>query len=153
MVKNLYIIAAFIALLTPSTLLGRNRLHTIDELNRTPHSINSHAGVERYSSLEAEHTTSHIIPKAELDIKSRPTYSRIKQMGNGEWLLLFQGAQIGSYIYYSISRDLETWSYRKALFSAYYVEHEQGKDHRRGRAIAGIFLYVLLLGLQHFGNG
>lgn len=131
MVKNLYIIAAFIALLTPSTLVGRNRLCTIGELNKTPHVINSHAGVERYSSLEAEQATYRIIPREELDIKSRPTYSRIKRMSNGEWLLLFQGAQIGSYIYYSISSDLETWSYRKALFSAYYVEHEQGKDHRR----------------------
>ena len=131
MVKNLYIIAAFIALLTPSTLLGRNRLHTINDLNQVPHALNSHAGVERYSSLEAEQTTYRIIPRAELDIKSRPTYSRIKRMSNGEWLLLFQGAQIGSYIYYSISSDLASWSYRKPLFSAYYVTHEQGKDHRR----------------------
>ena len=131
MVKNLYILIATIAILTPSALLGRNRLHTINDLNRTPHVINSHAGVERYSSLEAEHSTYRIIPKEELDIKGRPTYSRIKRMGNGEWLLLFQGYQIGSYIYYSISNDLKTWSYRKALFSAYYVEHEQGKDHRR----------------------
>ena len=131
MVKNLYIIIATIAILTPSALLGRNRLHTINELNRTPHVINSHAGVERHSSLEADHSTYRIIPKEELDIKGRPTYSRIKRLGNGEWLLLFQGYQIGSYIYYSISNDLKTWSYRKALFSAYYVEHEQGKDHRR----------------------
>lgn len=131
MAKHLSLLALIVALLAPSTLLGRNRLHTIDELNNTPHTINSHAGVERYSSLEADHTTYRIIPKEELDIKGRPTYPRIKQMSNGKWLLLFQGAQIGSYIYYSISSNLETWSYRKPLFSAYYVEHEQGKDHRR----------------------
>ena len=83
MVKNLYITVALIALLTPSVLLGRNRLHTIDELNRTPHAINSHAGVERYSSLEAEYTTYRISPKEELDIRGLPTYSRIKRMSNG----------------------------------------------------------------------
>ena len=99
MAQKLYILALLVALLAPSTLVGRNRLCTIGELNKTPHAINSHAGVERYSSLEAEQTTYRIIPRAELDIKSRPTYSRIKRMSNGEWLLLFQGAQIGSYIY------------------------------------------------------
>ncbi len=131
MAQKLYILALLVALFAPSTLVGRNRLCTIGELNKTPHTLNSHAGVERYSSLEAEQTTYRIIPRGELDIKSRPTYSRIKRMSNGEWLLLFQGAQIGSYIYYSISSDLASWSYRKALFSAYYVTHEQGKDHRR----------------------
>lgn len=131
MKKNLYIIAALIAVLTPSTLLGRNTLHTIADLNNTPHAINSHAGVERYSSLEADYTSYYVISKEELDIKGRPTYSRIKRMANGEWLLLFQGYQIGSYIYYSISSDLRNWSYRKALFSAYNVLHEQGSDHRR----------------------
>ena len=131
MKKNLYIIAALIAVLTPSSLLGRNTLHTIADLNNTPHAINSHAGVERYSSLEADYTSYYVISKEELDIKGRPTYSRIKRMANGEWLLLFQGYQIGSYIYYSISSDLRNWSYRKALFSAYNVLHEQGSDHRR----------------------
>ena len=131
MARKIYILATLLALLTPSTLLGRNRLHTIDELNRTPHAINSHAGAERYSSLEADYTSYYVIPKEELDIKGRPTYSRIKRLSNGEWLLLFQGYQIGSYIYYSISSDLRNWNYRKALFSAYNVVHEQGADHRR----------------------
>ena len=131
MTRKIYIIAAVIAILLPSSLLGRNTLHTIAELNKTPHAINSHAGVERYSSLEADYTSYRIIPKEELNIKGRPTYSRIKRMANGEWLLLFQGYQIGSYIYYSISNDLRNWSYRKALFSAYNVTHEQGSDHRR----------------------
>lgn len=131
MARKIYILATLVALLAPSTLLGRNRLHTIDELNRTPHAINSHAGAERYSSLEADYTSYYVIPKEELDIKGRPTYSRIKRLSNGEWLLLFQGYQIGSYIYYSISSDLKNWSYRKALFSAYNVVHEQGADHRR----------------------
>ena len=131
MVRKIYIIVALATLLAPSTLVGRNRLHTINELNKTPHAINSHAGMERFSSLEADYTSYRIIPKEELDIKGRPTYSRIKRLANGEWLLLFQGYQIGSYIYYSISSDLENWSYRKALFSAYNVVHEEGNDHRR----------------------
>lgn len=131
MTRKIYIIAAVIAILIPSNLLGRNRLHTIDELNNNSHTLNSHAGFERYSSLEADYTSYRIIPKEELNIKGRPTYSRIKRMANGEWLLLFQGYQIGSYIYYSISSDLRNWSYRKALFSAYNVVHEQGADHRR----------------------
>lgn len=131
MAKYLYITAALMALLTPSNIWGRNTLHTIAELNNTPHAINSHAGIERYSSLEADYSSYYVIPKEELNIKGRPTYSRIKRMANGEWLLLFQGYQIGSYIYYSISSDLRNWSYRKALFSAYNVVHEQGADHRR----------------------
>ena len=132
MVRNLYIIATMLALLAPYTTMGRAvRLHTIEEMNSPSHAINSHAGAERYSSLEMDFSTYHLIPKEELDIKGNPVYSRIKRMSSGEWLLLFQGYQIGSYIYYSISSDLRNWCYRKELFSAYYVEHEEGKDHRR----------------------
>lgn len=141
MARKLYILAALVALLAPSTLAGRNLLHTIDELNKRAHTLNSHAGVECFSSLEADYTSYRVIPKEELDIKGRPTYSRIKQLSNGEWLLLFQGARIGSYIYYSISSDLKSWSYRKPLFSAYYVTHEQGKDHRRFSTADAVVLH------------
>lgn len=131
MARNLYIVI-LLALLAPRIATGRGvRLHTIGEMNKETHALNSHAGVERYSSLELDFSTYHLIPKEEFEIKGAPIYSRIKRMSNGEWLLLFHGYKIGSYIYYSISSDLRNWSYRKELFSAYYVTHEQGRDHRR----------------------
>ena len=131
MTTRLYIIVALATLLAPSTLLGRNRLRTIDDLNNTPHALNSHAGVEQFSSLEADRTSYRLISKEELNISGTPTYSRIKRLNNGEWLLLFQGHKIGSYIYYCISKDLKEWSYRKALFTPYPVTHSQGEDQRR----------------------
>lgn len=130
--KHLLLTATLLAFtLLSNSASGRNNLHTIADVNRTPHTINSHAGVERNSSLEMDYLTKHLISNEELDIRGGAVYSRIKKLNNGEYLLLCQDHHIGSYIYYSISNDLQKWEYRKVLFRPYAVTTSLGKDQRR----------------------
>ena len=102
MARNLYIVI-LLALLAPRIATGRGvRLHTIGEMNKETHALNSHAGAESRSSLEMDFSSKRLITNEELEVRGGAVYSRIKKMPNGEWLMLFQGYHIGSYIYYSI---------------------------------------------------
>ena len=92
------IATALIAILLYSSAFGRTTLHTIADVNCTPHALNSHAEAEYRSSLEVDYTTKHLISNEELDIRGGAVYSRIKRLSNGEYLLLCQGNHIGSYI-------------------------------------------------------
>lgn len=122
---------ALLLLLAPLALRAKVHLHTIDEMNRTPHAVNSHAGVEKRSSLEVVYDTKQLIPNEQLDIRGGAVYSRIKRLHNGEYMLLFHGHHIGSYIYCCLSRDLKSWSRRDILFRPYPVTHALGDDQRR----------------------
>ena len=126
-----YIATVAVILLAHTSLSARNRLHTIDDMNRTAHVVNSHAGAESRSSLEMDFSSKRLITNEELEVRGGAVYSRIKKMANGEWLMLFQGYHIGSYIYYSISKDLQKWDYRKVLFRPYAVTTSLGDDQRR----------------------
>lgn len=127
-----YLLLTLISLLLHISVYGRNLITSIEELNHTPHALNSHAECEQRSSLEMDFNSMRILTNEELDKRGPAIYPRIKQMENGEWLLLFQGYRIGSYIYYCISKDKgESWSYRKVLFRPYAVTTSRGEDQRR----------------------
>ena len=126
-----YIAIIAITLFAHASLSARNTLRTIADMNRTPHVVNSHAGAESRSSLEMDFSSKRLITNEELEVRGGAVYSRIKKMPNGEWLMLFQGYHIGSYIYYSISKDLQKWDYRKVLFRPYTVTTSLGEDQRR----------------------
>lgn len=127
-----YALLVLTILLLHISAYGRNYLHTIKELNRTPHTLNSHADCEKRSSLEMDFSSMHILSNEELDKRGPAIYPRIKQMKNGDWLLLFQGYRIGSYIYYCISKNEgKSWNYRKVLFRPYAVTTSRGEDQRR----------------------
>ena len=132
---------AAIMFLAPFSAGAKTVLRTIDEMNRTPHAINSHAGAESRSSLEMEHNTKQLIPNEQLDIRGGAVYSRIKQLQNGQWLMLFHGYHIGSYIYCCLSDDLKSWSYRNVLFRPYPVTHKLGDDQRRFSTADAVVLH------------
>lgn len=51
----------------------------------------------------------------------KATYPRIKQLADGRYLLLYQDAQIGWNIFWSLSDDLQTWSDPQKIFAAHKV--------------------------------
>ncbi len=112
-----YSLLILISLLLHISIYGRNRISSIEELNRTPHTLNSHTECEQRSSLEMDFSSMRILTNEELDKRGPAIYPRIKQMRNGEWLLLFQGYRIGSYIYYCISKDNgKSWSNEEIIY-------------------------------------
>jgi hypothetical protein len=105
-------------------------IHSIYDLNKEAESLDSHAGEEVSSVLEMDLTTFVTVPRDVLGI-SNPVYSRIKKTKNGNYLLFYQGAQIGSNIYYSRSSDLKTWTQGKLLFEKRDITTSYGNDERR----------------------
>ena len=120
------------ALLLSSCLAAKNpaTLHTIDRMNRTSESLNSHAGEERYSVLEPIHEYTALIPAAHLETDGTAIYPRVKRMADGRYIMFCQGGQIASRIYYYTSNDLKTWSGGTLLFEPYGVVTSAGEDTR-----------------------
>lgn len=105
------------------------KIMSIDKLNVDEEPLDSHAGEEMYSVLEPMAAYSILVPSSQLI--TNPVYARIKKMHDGNFLLLYQGSQIGSTTYYNIGTDLASWGARKTLFQAYAITTPDGSDQRR----------------------
>ena len=106
------------------------RLHTVDEMNRTVHTPDSHAGEERWSVLEPVYGYRQLIGSDVLRADRTAIYPRVKRMADGRYILFYQGGQIASRIYYTTSSDLLTWSPGVPLFEPYAVTTAEGPDTR-----------------------
>lgn len=103
---------------------------TVDEMNMEEEPADSHEGEEMYSLLEPMAEYSILVPSSELGC-STPVYSRIKKMHNGNFLMMYQNAQIGSNIYCNISSDLFSWGRSAYLFLQNSITSSVGSDQRR----------------------
>ena len=98
-----------------STTVNGITLNTISSLNKESVTPDSHEGMTQTSSVELNFREYTEIPAALLST-SAAMYPRVKQMKNGEYILFYQNGQIGSTIYYTISKDTVNWEKATALF-------------------------------------
>lgn len=134
MAKN-KIAVALTAILGALTLNAQTRLHDIFEMNSSPATLNSHAGEEMWSRLQPIHSYTRLISNTFLlggmkDFDAQKhlcSYPRIKKMPNGEYILFYMPTSHGTSIFYTISKDLKTWSDPKLLLENYQT-HIAGKD-------------------------
>lgn len=128
--RHLLTILVLLLFTLSSTAKNPVQLHTIEQMNLTPHQPGSHVGQERYSRLESVGGSVQLLPGEMLGTEGTAIYPRIKKMADGRYILFCQGGQIASRIYYYLSDDLLHWSEGKELFSPYAVATSVGDDVR-----------------------
>ncbi len=101
------------------------KLYTIAELNTEAPSADSHEGLSASSSVELNFREYTEVSPMTL-LTSEAIYPRVKVMANGEYIMFWQNAQIGTYIYYSTSRDLINWERGEVLFRTRAVTNFEG---------------------------
>ncbi|MBQ7269399.1 MAG: exo-alpha-sialidase [Bacteroidales bacterium] len=113
------------------------RVHTQEEMNRTPHELNSHAGDESFSSLEPIRRYRRLIKPEELmpsglpEEQRLPWYPRVKALPNGQFVMFYIGGEVSSRLFSSFSDDLLTWRGRKTLMNPKSVTINGVKDFER----------------------
>lgn len=113
------------------------RVHTQDEMNRTPHQLNSHAGEEKYSSLEPIYRYTSVLKPSALipgtvPVEQRnPWYPRIKSLPDGTYIMTYQGGQVSSRTFSSFSSDLLHWTMGKVTSTPQKVTVDGAEDYTR----------------------
>lgn len=102
-------------------------IHSIDELNRTAETLNSHAGVTERSNLEPDLRTFITLGEKELG-QQMLDYGRIKRLRDGRYLLFYQPLMHGYHIYLSFSDDAIHWSRGVRIFEGYKFTNGYGED-------------------------
>lgn len=112
-------------------------LHTHDQMNTTPHKLNSHAGYEQYSSLEPIYGTkrllkqSYIMPEGLPQEQRRPFYPRVKALPDGSYIMFYQGGQVASRIMCAYSTDLINWTGKKVMMGPKRITIDGKTDYER----------------------
>ena len=113
------------------------RIHTQDEMNPEQHELNSHAGVEKYSSLEPIWRynklleTSSLIPSNFPEEQNKPFYPRIKALPDGSYIMFYQGGQVASRVLSCFSDDLIHWSTPQVIMGPKKAEIDGVKTYMR----------------------
>lgn len=102
-------------------------LHDIFDMNTSPARLNSHAGEEQWSRLQPMHSYTRLIGNDFLlggipdfnPKEDKCSYPRLKKMADGNFILFYMPQSHGSSIYYTISKDLKTWSEPTLLLESY----------------------------------
>jgi len=92
------------------------KINPISELNKEEDELDSHAGLEKYSTLELNQREYVSASGSELGGMKVPFYSRIRRMQNGKYIMVYQANRIPWNIYYAVSDDAITWQNPKNLF-------------------------------------
>lgn len=145
------------------------RIHTFEEVNRTPHTTDSHAGQEGWSSLEPIFSSYSVIPSdvlmpEGLPVEQRqPCYPRIKYLPNGQFIMTYQGGESSSRIISSRSNDFKNWFGRAKLVDVKTVEVDGAKDYRRSTnmdiavlrngMLLGVYVFRAQNAMRKTGNG
>ncbi|MBQ9428159.1 MAG: exo-alpha-sialidase [Clostridia bacterium] len=106
------------------TSVPAGALHTIEMLN-SEGAIDSHKDVSARSSLELNYRTYTELDSTILQTGG-VTYPRIKKMQNGQFILFYQNATIGSNIYYATSGDGVTFTKGVLLYKLHAAEGLDG---------------------------
>lgn len=89
-------------------------IHSISQLNTEGHELDSHAGDTENSYICDNFRETVLIPAYS------PSYTRLKKMSNGKYLLFY--IDYGKGISYRISDDLVNWSESKLVFKDYKLD-------------------------------
>lgn len=115
------------------------KIHVVEDFASVDETLNSHAGLESYSSLEPMYEYIQVleddflvapIPSSAPEQK-KAVYPRVKRMEDGRYIMFYQGGQVASRILYSISSDLKNWSTPTLLWEPYNITTVEGRDVRR----------------------
>lgn len=112
-------------------------VHTQEQMNLKPHSVNSHAGDEEWSSLEQIYSCRHLLSPSALmpeglpESQSQPWYPRVKSLPDGTYIMFYMGGQIASRIFCAFSTDFKTWTDRIQLATPKEVIVNGLKDYER----------------------
>lgn len=115
------------------------KIHVVEDFASVDETLNSHAGLESYSSLEPMYEYIQVleddflvapIPSSAPEQK-KAVYPRVKKMEDGRYIMFYQGGQVASRILYSISSDLKNWSTPTLLWVPYNITTVEGRDVRR----------------------
>ena len=118
-------------------------LHTLWDMDTSAVAINSHAGDELTSVLQPiwrkfqkiPHVYMNVGVPASADEQKFSCYPRIKQMANGEYLILYHSGEFGSRIWCRTSKDFINWTAPDMLFEPKSVDIQEGdktvQDWRR----------------------
>ena len=118
---------------------GKVNIHVVEDFAAVEEPLNSHAGHESFSVLEPMFDYIQVldddflvapIPDSAPE-QNKSVYPRIKKMGDGRYIMFYQGGQVASRILYSTSSDLKNWSEPTLLWSPYNITTVEGKDVRR----------------------
>jgi len=90
---------------------------SIEKLNQSASTINSHADVTSRSSLKMNFRSYVDLGESELGV-TVPHYPRIKKMANGNFIMFFNQNQHGGSCYYSISSNLKLWQSMGKIFNS-----------------------------------
>lgn len=112
-------------------------VHTQDQMNKTLHQTNSHAGDEQYSSLEPIYKYNrmikpHVLIPATVPPEQRnPWYPRVKALPDGTYIMFYQGGQVSSRTFSARSSDLLKWKNNKVISAPSAVVVDGRKDFLR----------------------
>ena len=88
---------------------GEVKINSISELNTADGEIDSHVGMEQYSTLELNYREYTQLSQMDLIGVTVPYYSRVRKMSNGEYIMTYQSGRISSEIFCAFSTDGVKW--------------------------------------------
>ncbi len=72
---------------------------------------------EHNNTLEYSYRDQHVLVQNDYGLE-RAYYPRIKMLGDGSYILLYQNHNTGDSVFYALSTDMENWTYKGKLFAA-----------------------------------
>ena len=94
------------------------KIHSISELNTEDEGVDSHAGLESYSSLELNKRESTNLANLDLGGVSIPYYPRIRQMLDGTYIMTYHSTRLGGNVYAITSKDGVRWTNPRVILAA-----------------------------------
>lgn len=107
------------------------KLTSIEQLNRAPHALDSHAGMTSASRLAPDfRQTVTLEGQTDPSISTHVYYPRIKCLGGGRYLMLHMDNRLGGNVFYAFSDDFIHYTPRKKLFAAHPVVRDDGAEDK-----------------------
>ena len=94
---------------------GEAKIHSISELNSDSAVIDSHAGMEQYSTLELNYREYTQLSGIDLAGVNNAYYPRIRQMKNGKYIMTYQAGRISWEVHCAFSDDGVKWKNSQKL--------------------------------------
>jgi len=118
MKKYILLLFLSLSLLTAGNLQAQAHITPIEDLNANEPVINSHENDTGAKLLELNYREYYEVQLVSpYNSNLNPTYSRIKKLPNGQYIMFWHINDIGSNILYSISSDLKNWETPKEVFT------------------------------------
>ncbi len=97
---------------------GAVHINKISELNKESDEVDSHAGLEAYSSLELNKREYASLGSFDLGGIATPYYPRVRKLNDGSYIMSYHATRLGSTVYVVTSKNGVSWSAPQAVLSA-----------------------------------